>query len=277
MSTSSPKRRLTAAEIYFYSELRSSLGNMVAEDWLSGTSSSCAGSRRVSSVANTPTAELPTERRKNDQLQNSSSIQDSRSPSQAPSLISAADTPRALSRSFSSESLASVASGVERFSSSVLPKCHSMMLKSRIMSHSFLVRKHGEKAGLLFTDAAHELLDYFSPVVSRCCSVVSRCCSSESAIADPKVSAGADVGRSRGRSMSRRCSGSSHNSHSSEYQSDPSLCNVASWCRSTRRNSVSNDDCFRSSVSNDDCFVGLIVLIVVFLLFIIFLRLLLFI
>ena len=152
-----------------------------------------------------------------------------------------------------------------------------MMLKSRIMSHSFLVRKHGEKAGLLFTDAAHELLDYFSPVVSRCCSVVSRCCSSESAIADPKVSAGADVGRSRGRSMSRRRSSSSHNSHSSEYQSDPSLCNVASWCRSTRRNSVSNDDCFRSSVSNADCFVGFIVLIVVFLLLIIFLGLQLFI
>jgi hypothetical protein len=167
--------------------------------------------------------------------------------------------------------LASIASGVERFSSSVLPKCHSMMLKSRIMSHSFLVRKHGEKAGLLFTDAAHELLDYFSPVVSRCCSVVSRCCSSESAIADPKVSAGADVGgRSRGRGMSRRSSSSSHNSHSSEYKSDPSLCRVASWCRSTRRNSVSHDDCFRSSLFKDDCFVGFIVLMLVFLLLIIF-------
>jgi hypothetical protein len=281
MSTSSPKRRPTAAEIYFYTELRSSLGNMVAEHWLSETSSSsCAGSRRVSSVANTPTA---AERRKNDPLKRSSSIQDSRSPSQAPSLsrLSAADTPRALSRSFSSESLASVASDIERFSSSVLHKRHSVMLKSRIMSHSFLVRKHGEKAGLLFTDAAHELLDYFSPVVSRCCSVVSRCCSSESALADPKVSAGADVGRSRGRSMSRRrSSSSSHNSHSSEYESnshsseyesDPSLCRAASWCRSTRRNSVSNDDCFRSSVSNDDCYVGFSVLIVVFLLLIIFL------
>ena len=75
------------------------------------------------------------------------------------------------------------------------------------MSLSFLVRKHGEKAGLLFTDAAHELLDYSSPkhgekagqlftdaahelldysspVLSRSCSVVSRPCSS----ADPKVS-----------------------------------------------------------------------------------------
>ena len=264
MSTSSPQRRLTAAEMYFYTELRSSLGQTVADQWLSGTPSSCAGSCRVSSFANTSTAELPTERRKNDQLKKSPSIQDSRSHSQASSLISAADTPRSLSRSFSSESLASLASGIERLSSGVLHKCQSMMLKSRIMSHSFLVRKHGEKAGLLFTDAAHELLDYSSPMVSRCCSVVSRCCSS--ALADPKVSAGADVGSSRRRSSSSDCS------HSSEYESDPSLCPVASWCWSTRRSSVSKDDCFRSSVRNEDCFVGLIELVGVLLLLIIFLR-----
>jgi hypothetical protein len=266
MSTSSTQRRPTAAEMYFYTELRSSLGQTVAEHWLLGTYSKCAGSLRVSSFANTPTAELPTERLKNDQLNKSSSIQDSRSHSQASTLISSADTPRplrrSLSRSFSSESLASLASGIERLSSGVLDKCHSMMLKSRIMSHSFLVRKYGEKAGLLFTDAAHELLDFSSPVISRCCSVVSRCCSSESALADPKVSAGADVGRSRRHSSSRRRSSSAHCSHSSEYESDPSPCHVASWCWSNRR----------SSASNEDCFVGWIVLIVVFLILIIFLR-----
>jgi hypothetical protein len=76
-----------------------------------------------------------------------------------------------------------------------LNTCQGMMLKSRSMSLSFLVRKHGEKAGLLFTDAAHELLDCSSPVLSRSCSVVSRSCSS----ADPKVS---------------------------ESESDPSLCHV---------------------------------------------------
>ena len=96
MSTSSPQRRLTAAEMYFYTELRSSLGQTVADQWLSGTSSSCAGSCRVSSFANTPTAELPTERRKNGKLKKSPSIHDSRSHSQASSLISAADTPRSV-------------------------------------------------------------------------------------------------------------------------------------------------------------------------------------
>ena len=225
MSSASPQRRLTVAEMYFYTELRSSLGHMVAEHWLSGTSASCAGLRHVSPVANTPTAELPTKRRKNDQLEMSSSIQDSWSRSEASTPITADDTPRSLIRSFSSESLASI----ERFSSGVVNKCHGMVLKSRSMSLSFLVRKHGDKAGLLFTDAAHELLDYSSPIVSRSCSDLSRCCSSE---ADPKVS---------------------------EYESDPSLWHVASWCYSARR----------SSRSNNDCFVGLIVLIVVLLLSII--------
>jgi hypothetical protein len=149
--------------MYFYTELRSSLGDMDAEHWLSGTSSTCAGSRRVSPVAlvasvlNRPNAQLPTERRQNDQLQKSS--EDSRSHSEA----SSADTQRPPTRnrrcSFAQESLAAAATDIERFSSGVLHKCHSTMLKSRIMSISFLVRKHGEKAGLLFTDAAHELLD----------------------------------------------------------------------------------------------------------------------
>ena len=216
--------------MYFYTELRSSLGHTVAEHWLSETSASCAGSRRVSSVANTPTAELPTEKHKNDEWEKSSGIQDSWSQSQASTPISADDTPRSLIRSISSESLASI----ERFSSGIVKKCHGMVLKSRSMSLSFRVRKHGEKAGLLFTDAAHELLDYASPVLSRCCSS-----------ADPKVS---------------------------EYESDPSLCHGASWFWSTRRSSVSKDDCFRSSVSKEDCFVGLIELVGVFLLLIIFLR-----
>jgi hypothetical protein len=43
MGTSSPQRRLTVAEMYFDTELHSSLGDMVAEHWLSGTSSSCTG------------------------------------------------------------------------------------------------------------------------------------------------------------------------------------------------------------------------------------------
>ena len=202
MSTSSPQRVLTVAEMYFYTELRSSLGHTVAENWLSGTSASCAGWRHVSPVANTPTAELPTERHKNDQLEKSSSIQDCWSQHQASTPIPADDTPRSLIRSFSSESLVSI----ERFSSGVVNKCHGMVLKSRSMSLSFLVRKHGEKAGLLFTDAAHELLDYASPVLSRCCSS-----------ADPKVS---------------------------ENESDPSLCHCTSWCCSTRRNSWRNNDCF---------------------------------
>ena len=214
----STERRLTVAEIYFFTELRYSLGHTVAEHWLAGTSASCANSRRASTVDNTPTQELPTETSQNDQLKKGSSIQNSWSQSQASTPISAADPARTLRRSFSSDSLVSI----ESFSSGVLNTCQSMMLKSRSMSLSFLVRKHGEKAGLLFTDAAHELLDYASPVLSRCCSS-----------ADPKVS---------------------------EYESDPSLCHVASWCWSTRH----------SSVSNNDCFLGLIVLIVVFLLSIIF-------
>jgi hypothetical protein len=249
MSTSTPQRRPSVAEMYFYTELRSSLGHMVAEHWLSETSASCAGSRPISSVANTPTADLPTERRKNDQLNESSSVHDFRRQSEASSLISAADTAHSLSGSFSSQCLAS---DIERLSSGALHKCQ--VLKSRLMSLSFMVRKHGEKAGLLFTDAAHELLDDSSPIISRCCSVVSRCCSS--ALADPKVSAGADIGSSRRRSSSAHCS------HSSKNESDPSPCHVASWCWSTRH----------SSVSNDDCFVGLIVLIVAFLLLIISLR-----
>jgi hypothetical protein len=229
------------SKMYFYTELRSSLGHMAAEHWLSEASASCDCSRQVSSFANTPTAELPTKR--------PSSIHDFRRQSQASSLISAADTAHSLSSSFSSQGLAS---DIERLSSGALHKCQ--MLKSRIMSLSFLVRKHGEKAGLLFTDAAHELLDDSSPIISRCCSVVSRCCSS--ALADPKVSAGADI------RSSRRRSSSSHCSHSSKNESDPSPCHVASWCWSTRH----------SSVSNDDCFVGLIVLILAFLLLIISLR-----
>jgi hypothetical protein len=154
-------------EMYFYTELRSSLGHMVAEHWLSGTSVSCAGLRHVSPVANTPTAELPTERRKNDQLEKSSRIQDSWSQPQASTPITAADTPRALSRSFASEFLVSeIDSLIESFSSGVLHKCHGMVLKSRSMSYSWLPRKHGDKAGLLFTDAAHELLDFYTPVLS---------------------------------------------------------------------------------------------------------------
>jgi hypothetical protein len=147
-----------------------------------------------------------------------------------------------------------------------LLKCHSVRPfdESHECDMLRLINEHGEKAGLLFTDAAHELLDCSSPMESRCCSVVSRCCSS--ALADPKVSAGADVGWSRHRSSISDCS------HSSEHESDPSLCPVASWCWPTRRSSVSKDDCFRSSVSNDDCYVGFSVLIVVFLLLIIFLR-----
>jgi hypothetical protein len=84
------------------------------------------------------------------------------------------------------------------------------------MSNSWLVRKHGEKAGLLFTDAAHILDDYseyesdpsLSPVVSRFCS---------SSLADPKVS---------------------------DYESlcpDSSLCPRISWCWSTRCSLASND------------------------------------
>ena len=232
-------------KMYFYTELCSSLGHMVAEHWLSGTSASCAG-------FNTPTIELPTERRKYDQLNKSSSIEDSWSQSQAPTPMSSADTPRALIRSFSSEALASI----DCFSSGVVNTCHSMVLKSRSMSLSFLVRRHGANAGLLFTDAAHKVLDDSSPSTSRCSSAVSRCCTCcSSALGDPKVSAGAeeaDGGKSRRLSSSSRCA------HSSKYESDSSLCHLASWCWSTRR----------GSVRNDDCFVGLIVPIVVFLLLI---------
>ena len=250
-------RQSQVSKMYFYTELRSSLGHMAAEHWLSGTSASCA-------VSNTPTAELPTERREDDKMKWSSSNRDSWSLSQACTPISAAvaDTPpwsetqapisaadksRGLIRAISSESLASI----ERFSSGVMNTCHSMksmMLKHRSKSLSFLVRKHGDKAGLLFTDAAHELLDYSSPIISRCSSVVSRCCSS--ALADPKVSAGADVGSCRRRSLF--CS--SHSSHSLKYESDPS--------RSILRTSSRLDriECSLLAV------VGFIVLIVVFLL-----------
>jgi hypothetical protein len=241
MSTSSPQRRLTAAEMYFYTELRSSLGDMDAEHWLSGTSSTCAGSRRVSSVANRPNAQLPTERRKSDQLQKSS--QDSWSDSEA----SSADTQRPPTRtrrcSFAQESLAAAATDIERFSSGVLHKCHIMMQKSFTMSHSFLVRKYGDKAGLLFTDAAHEVLEHSTTVVSRQSSITSRRSS---------------VSRRRSSSLAITLEYPTV----SEYESDPALCHVASWCWSTRR----------SSVSNDDGFVRLIVMIVVFLLLIISLR-----
>jgi hypothetical protein len=195
MSTSTPQRRLTVAQMYFYTELRSSLGNKVAERWLSGTSAACADPRQVSSVANTPTAQLPTERHKNDQLKRSSSIQDFRSQCQASTRITAADTPRSLRRH----------------------ECDMVRL----------INDHGEKAGLLFTDAAHELLDYSSLSHSEyesdptLCPVVSRCCASP---------------------RNHTFASSPVSSHS-EYESDPSLCHVASWCWSTRRNSASNDDC----------------------------------
>jgi hypothetical protein len=234
------------SKMYFYTELRSSLGHMAAEHWLSGTSVSCA-------VSNTSTH----------QLKSSSSNQDSWSVSQASTPISAAvadtppwsqhqastpipaaDTASSLSSSFSSQCLAS-----ERLSSGAWNKCQ--MLKSRIMSISFLVRKHGEKAGLLFTDAAHELLDDSSPIISRGSSVVSRCCSST--LADPKVSAVADGGRRRRRSSF--CS--SHCSHSSKYESDPSR---SSLLTSSRLDRI---ECSLLAV------VGLIVLSVVSLLLII--------
>ncbi len=205
MRICTPQRRLTVADQYFYAELRSSLGYMAAERWLSETSASCDCSHQISSVANTPTAELPTKRH--------ASIHDFRRQSQASSLISAADTARSISPFSSSES---IASQIESFSSvPALHKCHSKKLKSRIMSHSWLVRKHGEKAGLLFTDAAH-ILDDYSEYESdlSLCPVVSRFRSSS--LADPKVS---------------------------EYESDSSLCPVVSWCWSTRRIAASNDDC----------------------------------
>ena len=192
MSMYTQQRRTTVAEMYFYTELRSSLGHMAAEHWLSQTCASCDCSRQVSSFTNTPNAELPTKR--------PSSIHDFRKQSQASSLISAADTARTFSPFCSSESLASEIESVP-----ALHKCHSKKLKSRIMSHSWLVRKHGEKAGLLFTDAAH-ILDDYSEYESdlSLCPVVSRFCSSS--LADPKVS---------------------------EYESDSSLCPVVSWCWST--------------------------------------------
>jgi hypothetical protein len=236
MSTS-PQRRLTAAEMYFYTELRSSLGDMDAEQWLSGTSSTCAGSRRVSpvasvaSAANRPNAPLPTEQRKSDQLQKSS--QDPRIHSEA----SSADTQRPPTRtrrcSFAQESLAAAATDIERFSSGVLHKCHSMMQKSFTMSHSFLVRKYGDKAGLLFTDAAHEVLEHSTPVVSRQSSITSR----RSSVSKRRMSSLAVT---------------LEVPTVSETVSDPALCHVASWCWSTRQ--------------------SLIVFIVVFLLLIIFLR-----
>ena len=142
MRASTPHPRLHAAQMYFYTELRSSLGNKAAERWLSGTSASCAGSCQVSSVANTPTAELPAERRKNNQLY--SNIQASRCQPQASSPISAADTPRCLSPFSSSESL-----------TSEIDHCNESHEGDMIR----LINDHGEKAGLLFTDVAHELLD----------------------------------------------------------------------------------------------------------------------
>jgi len=237
MSTSSPQRRLTAAEMYFYTELRTSLGDMDAEQWLSGKSSTCAGSRRVSpvalvaSVANRPNAQLSTEQRKSDQSQNSS--QDSRSHSEASSADTHLPPTRTRRCSFAPESLAAAATDIERFSSGVLHKCHSMMQKSFTMSHSFLVSKYGDKAGLLFTDAAHEVLDHSTLVLSRQSSVGSR---------------RGSVSRRRSSCLAVTLEGPTV----SEYESDAALCHVASWCWSTRQ--------------------SLIVMIVVFLLLIISLR-----
>ena len=122
----------TVADMYFYTELRSSLGHKDAERWLSGSSASCVRS----------------------------SIQASRCQSQTFSTISAADTPRSRSPFSSSECLAS---GIERSLSGVpaLLKCHSVMPfdESHECDMLRLIHEHGEKAGLLFTDAAHELLD----------------------------------------------------------------------------------------------------------------------
>jgi len=124
----------TLAEMYFYAELRSSLGHKDAERWLSGASATCVRS----------------------------SIQASRRlrQSQTFSTISAADTPRSRSPFSSSESLASE---IERSLLGVpaLLKCHSVMPfdESHECDMLRLINEHGEKAGLLFTDAAHELLD----------------------------------------------------------------------------------------------------------------------
>ena len=124
----------TLAEMYFYTELRSSLGHKDAERWLSGASATCVRS----------------------------SIQASRRlrQSQTFSAISAADTPRSRSPFSSSEYLASE---IERSLSGVtaLLKCHSVRPfdESHECDMLRLINEHGEKAGLLFTDAAHELLD----------------------------------------------------------------------------------------------------------------------
>ena len=134
MSTSTPERRWNAAQMYFYTELRSSLGNKVAELWLSGTSAGCADPCQVPSVSNTPTVQRPTDRHKNNRLY--SNIQGSLCHPQTSSLISAADTPGCLSPFSSSESLPSK---IECFSSVPTPhKRHSVLL-----CNEGYVRGHG--------------------------------------------------------------------------------------------------------------------------------------
>jgi len=144
------QRQSNLVDLYFFTELRSSLGLVQAERWLSETSSPS----RAASGAKTPTPALPSEGKKNVwTVVKSSRTQQSRCHSQASSLAQ---------RSF----VFSRPPSCESFASETVTLCQ----ESHEFDMNWLMNEYGEKVGLLFTDAAHELLDSPRSLASNCSS-----------------------------------------------------------------------------------------------------------
>ena len=98
-SSTTPQRKPTKADMFFYDELRSTLGQVNAEHWLATESSTCRRPRTASCKPN---------------------------------------------------------NGSRRPDDTLCDRSHECDIAS-------LISRHGEKVGLLFTDAAQELLDSHSP------------------------------------------------------------------------------------------------------------------
>jgi hypothetical protein len=145
------RRQSNLVDLYFFTELRSSLGLVQAERWLSETSRPS----RASSGSKTPTRALPSEPRRKTvwTVVKSSRMQPSWRQSQGSSL---AQRSFVFSRPPSSES----------FASETVTLCQ----ESNEFDMNWLMNEHGEKVGLLFTDAAHELLDSPRSLASNCSS-----------------------------------------------------------------------------------------------------------
>jgi hypothetical protein len=126
--STNPQRRLpTLADFFFYNELRSTLGHVLAEHWLATATSQCIPSRPVSQAG-------PGKPRNR-----------TRSAHECPVLRSA-------------KWLATASCEAKHGKSQPGGECDI----ARLMN------EHGEKVGLLFTDAAHEILDSPRSVASNC-------------------------------------------------------------------------------------------------------------